>query len=941
VACIAVWLIGWSAAGHCSAEDKLALPTIDEQSAARRTIAEIYKSDYDKAKTPFERVALAKKLIEVGNDTKDDAAAQFVLWRIAKDIAVRAADYDLAVSAISKLNDRFSVDALSMKVEALESVAKASEAVQDYKTLAPAAASLLEDAINGERFDLADRACDKMLEFNQKLGDSNGITRAQSRQRGLAKIETAFKELAGALTLLQTQPTDSAANNSVGRFRCFIKNDWVKGLPMLARSGNEALVRISKEDLGNPEEPSSQVALADDWWNFADDEKDDAKAAIQIRAAYWYQKALPKLSGLAKEKAEKRAAGTRNSIPQQSVASEPTPAIQDSASKEETKPKSPAALAALVQREAQQCHSAKDALLVYKLFLANNSVPDEAKERVRKQLDSVDVAAAKDYVRLGMKWVSRDDARKAQQQAESLVKEAVDLLDAHNVKVAKESLEKASRIDPDGTRADFMLGVLFALNGRDYIDARSHLMECVRREPQNVCTLNNLAIVEIMLNEPLSAISHLREAKSVDPTAPELAHNVRKVLAECGLKRLNLSSDVESSFSELYGELARSAATEEKASRGWRYMPPIAATIDSDDEPNDSSNSPKGDAVPPGGDDQTPPSKKSRKSVPKKEPATGASVILSGGTGFVVYPHYVLTNRHVVADGRNIFVTDPADPTSKKELKATVIAQSQNPDLAIVRCDELAAPPAGINPHLPGRGTDIMVLGFPEFFDIGTGLKSTRGSLVGLPSDDTDGMCLYDATTNHGNSGGPVCDNTGRVIAVVRVGYNFMGKLGGGIPSEQVVTFLHEHIPDFHPIENGEKALAWPEVDALVSKSTVLILCRVPRDQLSIPGGDDLAFQSSSRSAANKSTKRASGSVTSQPTYIEDDGCVACKGTGRVRCPDCQNGTIAKIEKVLAFGDAGTGVQVYTDKHVRVPCKRCDGTGQIECPVCHGSGREP
>ncbi len=81
-------------------------------------------------------------------------------------------------------------------------------------------------------------------------------------------------------------------------------------------------------------------------------------------------------------------------------------------------------------------------------------------------------AAAKDYVRLGMKWVSRDDAKAARQQAESLVKEGLDLLNANNVKVARQTLEKASRVDPNGTRADFILGVLFALVGRDYVDVR-------------------------------------------------------------------------------------------------------------------------------------------------------------------------------------------------------------------------------------------------------------------------------------------------------------------------------------------------------------------------------------------------------------------------------------------------------------------------------------
>lgn len=228
-----------------------------------------------------------------------------------------------------------------------------------------------------------------------------------------------------------------------------------------------------------------------------------------------------------------------------------------------------------------------------------------------------------------------------------------------------------------------------------------------------------------------------------------------------------------------------------------------------------------------------------------------------------------------------------------------------------------------------------MVLGFPEFFRIGTGLKSTRGSIVGLPTDDTGGMCLYDAITNHGNSGGPICDNTGRVVGVVRVIFNLTEKLAGGIPCEQALSFVREHVPEFHPVESTGNALAWTDVDALASKSTVLVVCRGQRDSLlTIPGDDDPVFQGSSKSASTKSGKRPSGSVRTEPTYIEDDCCISCKGTGKVRCPDCQNGTVAGNQHI----ELTPGLSI--DKKIRIPCKTCDGTGQVRCPVCGGSGQE-
>ncbi len=198
--CFGGLVAGWIfCAGLCLATDKLDEPSGDDQAAAKRTIAELYKDEYDRAKTPSARSTLAKKLVQVGVDTKDDPAAQFVLWRIAKDVAVRTADYDLAATAIGKMNDRFTVDALAMKLQALESVIAAPEAVPDYKKLSPAANSLLDQAISDERFDLADRACAKTVEFARKLDTPSLVSQSKRRADELQKMETAYKDLAARL----------------------------------------------------------------------------------------------------------------------------------------------------------------------------------------------------------------------------------------------------------------------------------------------------------------------------------------------------------------------------------------------------------------------------------------------------------------------------------------------------------------------------------------------------------------------------------------------------------------------------------------------------------------------------------------------------------------------------------------------------------------------
>jgi S1-C subfamily serine protease len=203
---------------------------------------------------------------------------------------------------------------------------------------------------------------------------------------------------------------------------------------------------------------------------------------------------------------------------------------------------------------------------------------------------------------------------------------------------------------------------------------------------------------------------------------------------------------------------------------------------------------------------------------------SGESVVVSSGTGFVVAPHMILTNRHVVEHATGVLVLNPKNPKGEP-LNAQLIAIADGVDLALVRCDSLDASSLPLTDKLPPRGSDIMVLGYPLGPDFGTALKSTRGSMVAMPDASVDNMCLYDAITNPGNSGGPLCDKKGHVAAVVRaVTGSVGGSYGAAIPIVNAIPFLHAHIPKLATAAGDDKELDWPAVDAKVSPSTVLIL---------------------------------------------------------------------------------------------------------------------
>ena len=51
-----------------------------------------------------------------------------------------------------------------------------------------------------------------------------------------------------------------------------------------------------------------QAKLGDGWWDVAEKQAKTAQRSIKARALYWYQEALPSLSGLVKDNVEKRLA---------------------------------------------------------------------------------------------------------------------------------------------------------------------------------------------------------------------------------------------------------------------------------------------------------------------------------------------------------------------------------------------------------------------------------------------------------------------------------------------------------------------------------------------------------------------------------------------------------------------------------------------------------
>lgn len=145
-------------------------------------------------------------------------------------------------------------------------------------------------------------------------------------------------------------------------------------------------------------------------------------------------------------------------------------------------------------------------------------------------------------------------------------------------------------------------------------------------------------------------------------------------------------------------------------------------------------------------------------------PATGPVSRRTGmGSGFVVdTAGHVVTNHHVVRGCGEVRI--PAH-----DVAARVVATDERNDLALlytgVAADDLPVFRVGTNARL---GEAVVVAGFPLGQVLSGGLNVTTGSVSALAGPGNNAAMLQiTAPVQGGNSGGPVLDQSGRVIGIV------------------------------------------------------------------------------------------------------------------------------------------------------------------------------
>jgi hypothetical protein len=137
-----------------------------------------------------DKAALAETLQEAAAGDDLDAAARYVLLIEARDQAAGGRKPKLALEIIAAIDERFTVDALAMKIDALAAAQKAAADDADAnKEVAVAAMALADEAALLEKLPQASRLAAMAVQTARKAKDAALLKDATERDKQIRALK--------------------------------------------------------------------------------------------------------------------------------------------------------------------------------------------------------------------------------------------------------------------------------------------------------------------------------------------------------------------------------------------------------------------------------------------------------------------------------------------------------------------------------------------------------------------------------------------------------------------------------------------------------------------------------------------------------------------------------------------------------------------------------
>lgn len=287
--------------------EKLPMPDKSAVDEATDLIQQAFEDDLKNGATNPEPVIL--KFLSAAEKT-EDAARRYALLLQSEALAVDTGNHSRALQVAEIRVRQFDIDAFQSRLDVLgkfmtvkgrsnpeslsavfaHAISLAQRALDDGNPSdAKAAVSLAVGA--AKAMQTAGRI--KKLPEVARLGETK-LSEAQELLKMIQRREGAVGEYKAALDVLGVSPGDVRANRLVGRYLCFIADNWEEGLIYLSKGDDEELKDLALGDLAahaeEPRNPRSVFTIAGKWWKVAElrGGDDEGASAMKSRSSILY-----------------------------------------------------------------------------------------------------------------------------------------------------------------------------------------------------------------------------------------------------------------------------------------------------------------------------------------------------------------------------------------------------------------------------------------------------------------------------------------------------------------------------------------------------------------------------------------------------------------------------------------------------------------------------
>jgi hypothetical protein len=284
---------------------ELAVPATAQLEAANKLLREIFRDEFSKSTDAAKKRKLAEKLLALGRKKENEPAERHVALAAARGLAIESASVALAVDAAVQMSSLFDIDDLALLAETIERLGAAARTASVRAELADVGLRAVDMFLAARRFDEAQRVAKTTDIAAKRAGKPELIRQTRELNSRISGAKTTWTAYQAALKKLRSDPKDADAHLTVGKHLLFVDHDWRKALGHLSKSNDELLSAAAAADRANPKDPDAQIAVAARWQEAAIQLPKASAEVCNALALYWYERALPRFTGLKRLKLEK------------------------------------------------------------------------------------------------------------------------------------------------------------------------------------------------------------------------------------------------------------------------------------------------------------------------------------------------------------------------------------------------------------------------------------------------------------------------------------------------------------------------------------------------------------------------------------------------------------------------------------------------------------